>query len=115
MIVAGGDDGADAGKMRRMSDGGQHLRGADVGAATHADLAVGIGQRGRPLHRVVAVIRFVLEGVPLAVGGVAAADVLNDDDVAASGAPFTPKPAESRLSYGVRSEEPGNCLRHLGR
>ena len=42
-----------------------------------------MGQGGGPLDRVVAVVGLVLEGVPLALGGVAAAHVLHDDHVAA--------------------------------
>ena len=64
-----------------MTDGGEHLRGTDIGSAEHADFAVGMGQRGRPLDGVVAVVDFVLEGVPLAFGGVAAAHILDDDEV----------------------------------
>ena len=83
VVVAGGDDGADAGQMRRMADGGEHLRGSDIGAAEHADFAVGVGEGGGPLDGVVAVVGFVLEGVPLALGGVAAAHVLHHDHEAA--------------------------------
>ena len=57
VVVAGRHDRADAGQVRRMGDRGEHLRGAHVGATEHADLAIGIRQRRRPLHRVVAVVR----------------------------------------------------------
>jgi len=43
VVIAGGDDGADSGEMRRMADGGEHLRGSDVRSAKHADFAVGVG------------------------------------------------------------------------
>ena len=85
VIVAGGDDGADAGEMRGMADGGEHLRGAYVGSAPHADFAVGGWQRGGPFDGVETVFSFVLEGIPLALGGIAAADILNDDEVSACG------------------------------
>ena len=65
-----------------MRDGGEHLSGADVRSADHADFAVRIRERGGPLDGVVTVIAFVLEGIPFAFGSEAAADVLNDDDVA---------------------------------
>ena len=71
--------------MGRVADGGEHLRGSDVGSAEHADFAVGVGKRGGPLDGVVAVVGLVLEGIPLALGGVAAADVLHDDEVSAGG------------------------------
>ena len=71
--------------MGRVRDRGEHLRGADVGAAGHADFAVRIGKSGGPFDSVVAVGDFVAEGVELAVGGVAAADVLHDHDVAVRG------------------------------
>ena len=64
-----------------MSNRCQHLRGADIRSTPHSDLAVRIGQGCGPLNRIVAVIRFMFEGVPLAVGGVTATHILNDDDV----------------------------------
>ena len=66
-----------------MADRSEHLRGADIGTAQHADLAVRMRQCGGPLHRVVAIIDLVLEGVPLAVGGVAAAHILHHHHEAA--------------------------------
>src|ERR1700679_2220100 len=86
VIVAGGDDGADAGEMRRGGDGGEHLRGADVAAAEHTDFSVGVGKRGGPLDGVVAVVGLVDEGVELSFGAVTAARVFHDDDEAALGA-----------------------------
>ena len=68
-----------------MGDGGEILRRAHVGAAEHADFAVRIGQCRGPLDGVVAVVSFIFEGIPFAFGGVSAADVLSDDDVAAGG------------------------------
>ena len=83
VIVAGGDDRADAGEVRRISDGREHLRGADVAAAEHADFSVGVGKSGGPLDGVVAVVGLVDESVELAFGTVAAAGVFGDDDEAA--------------------------------
>src|SRR6266516_5553018 len=83
VIITRGHDGADTGKMRRMRDGRQHLRGSNVRTSKHPHLAVGIGQRGRPLHSVIAVVRFMLEWIPFAVRCVASTNVLNDYDIAA--------------------------------
>jgi hypothetical protein len=80
VVVGGGDDGADAGEVGRVADGGEHLGCADVGAGEHADFAVGVRQSGGPFDGVVAVVGLVLEGVPFAFRVVAAADVLRDDD-----------------------------------
>ncbi len=66
-----------------MADGGEHQRSADVRSAEHANFAVRMRQRRGPLHRVVAVVHLVLEGVPLALGGVAAAHILDHDHEAA--------------------------------
>ena len=81
VIVAGSHDRANTGQMRRMRNRRQHLGRAHIRSAPHADFAVRIRQRRRPFHGVVTIVRFVLERVPLSVRGVAAADVLNDDDV----------------------------------
>jgi hypothetical protein len=85
VIIAGSDHRADACEVRRMSDGGEHLRSADVRPAKHADLAVRIRLSGNPLDGVVAVLGFVEEGVPVTVGSIPAANVLNEDDVAVGG------------------------------
>ena len=68
--------------MRWVADGCEHLRGSNVGPAEHADFAVRIRQRGSPFDGVVAVVGLVFEGIPLALGGVAAAHILHDDEVA---------------------------------
>ena len=85
MVVGGGDDWADAGQMRRMSDGRKHLRRAYIGAGKHADSAVGAGECSGPLDCVVAVGAFVLKGVPLPFGIESAAGVLGDNDKAPLG------------------------------
>ncbi len=64
-----------------MGDGCQHLRSADVRSAEHSYSSIGVGQSSRPLDGVVAIVGFVFEGIPLAVGGVAATDVLHDDHI----------------------------------
>ena len=68
-----------------MGDGREHLRRAHVGPGKHAHLAVGVGQRGDPLHGVVAVVGLVFEGIPLTLGGVAAAHILHNHQVATRG------------------------------
>src|SRR5579863_7206256 len=85
MVIAGCHGGHYAGEVRRLRDRGEHLRGADVGAAGHADFAIRIRKRSGPFDGVVAVGDLVPEGVELAVGGVTAADVLHDHDVAVRG------------------------------
>src|SRR6201998_1226392 len=71
--------------MGRTRDGSEQLRGTDVRAAEHADFAVRLRQGRGPFDGVVAVLRFVAEGIPLAFGGESSADVLNHDEIAASG------------------------------
>ena len=75
----------DRDQVRRSADGSEHLRGADVGAAVHADLAVGAGELGRPFHRVVAVLAFIPKGVELAAGVEATTRILHDHEVAVRG------------------------------
>jgi hypothetical protein len=104
VVVGGGDDGADAGEVGRFADGGEHLGCADVGAGEHADFSVGVRQGGGPFNGVVAVVGFVLEGVPLALGGVAAADVLSDDHEAVLDG-FGAKGGEAVLVVGGADEE----------
>src|SRR5258708_2890806 len=69
-------------QMRRRGDGGQHLRGAHVRSAEHADFAIRIRQRRGPFDGVVAVLAMMLERNPSARGGKTAAHILHDDDVA---------------------------------
>ena len=76
----GGDHGF---QMRRIFDGGEPLDRAGIGEAKGADVAVGPGLLRGPLDGVVAVAAFVLIGREIAVGSVAAADVLDDDGVTA--------------------------------
>lgn len=85
VIFRSGHVGIDGQEVRRLGGGGEHLRGAHVGTAEHTDLPIRIGQSGRPLHRVVAVLRFVAEGVELAARVETAARVLEDDHVTVRG------------------------------
>src|SRR5580704_3233077 len=71
--------------MWRMCNRSQHLGGPDIRAPVHSYPAIGIRQRRRPFDSVVAVVRFVQEGIPFAVRGVASANILVDHDVAAGG------------------------------
>src|SRR6476660_8163290 len=85
MVVAGSDHGTNSGKMRRVRDCRKHLRGAHVRPAKHSDLAIRIRKSGGPLDRVVSVVRFVFECVPLAFGGVAATNVFDNHDESTRG------------------------------
>ena len=71
--------------MRRVGNRGEHLGCSNVRPAEHSDSSIGIRQRGSPLYRVITVIRFVLENVPLTFGGVSPAHVLENDNVPSSG------------------------------
>src|SRR5207253_8629017 len=55
------------------------LRRTDIGAAVHPDPAIRPRLRGGPFDRVIAVLRLVAEWIELALRGVAAACVLDDD------------------------------------
>ena len=91
-----------------MGNGREHLCRADVGPAEHAHPAVRMRQGGGPLHRVVPVTRLVLERVPLAFGGVAAPDILDDDDVSAGGC-LQPESVLPVLVVGRALEEHGEA------
>ncbi len=67
-----------------MSDRREHLGCPDIGTAKHTYLAVGVRQSRSPFDRIVAIVRFVLEGIPLPIGAIATTNVLDDDDVAPS-------------------------------
>ncbi len=81
VIIARSDAGTDSREMRRMRRCGEHLGGSHVGATEHADAAVGVWERGRPLDAVVAILRFMNEGIPLAFRGKPPTDILYNDDV----------------------------------
>ncbi len=78
---------ADRGERGRPLRRRQQLDRAGVGEAVHPDAAVAARQGGGPLDRVVAVLRLVRERREHAVGGVPAARVLDDDEVALAGVP----------------------------
>src|SRR5208337_341547 len=107
MIVAGGNSGTDPGEMRGMSSGGEHLRGADVGTAEHADFAVGIWKSGDPLNGVITIFGFVDEGIPVALRGVAATHILDHHDVAARGGRVCEIDAPAEFVVGSAPEEDG--------
>ena len=71
------------------------------------------GKRRGPLHRVVAIVRLVLERVPLAFGRVAAAHVLDDDDVSAGGG-LQSESGVAVLVVGRALEEHGKACRPRG-
>ena len=88
-----------------MCDRGQHLRGPDVGASVHSYSAIGERQRRRPFDGVVAVIRFVQEGIPFSVRRVASANILVDYDITAGCSPI----AEAGvIAFIVRSSREKN-------
>ena len=99
VIVAGRDHRANAGEVRRMGDGGEHLGRTHVGPAKHPDFAVRVGKRRRPLHGVVAVVGFVQEWVPFAFGSIAAANILNEDHIPARGG-FQAEPGSAVFVIG---------------
>jgi len=84
-VVEAGDAGHHALQRGRLRHRGTPLGLGVVGAAEHPDGAVRARHPGGPLHRVVPVVELLLARDELAVGGVAAADVLHDDHVARSG------------------------------
>ena len=96
-----------------MGGRGEHLRRADVRAAEHAHPPVCMWQGRRPLDRVVPVVRLVPEGVPLALGGVATADILNDDDVSPGGC-FQPESVISVLVVRRALQEHGKAAVRSG-
>src|SRR5688572_8181559 len=69
--------------MRRRFQGGQPLHRARVRKAVCPDPAIGPGLPGRPFDRVVTVRAFLPVRVEVAIRGVAAANVLHHDRVAA--------------------------------
>ena len=79
--------GADRGQVRRAVQRGLGLDDGAVRAAHHPDLAIAPGLRGDPLDGVVAVFALpIVAGVivaAVALGFVARADVLDDEDIAA--------------------------------
>ncbi len=83
VIVAGGDNGTNTSEVGWVSGGREHLRGADVGAAEHANSSVRVWKRPRPFNGIVTVFGLVDEGTPFPFGSVAATNVLKDNDVAA--------------------------------
>ncbi len=85
--VVGGLAGAMQSRPSGWLGGGEELGHALVGEAVHADPAVGFGAGAEPGDGLGAVAGFVAEGVEVAFGVAAAADVLDDDVVAVAGEP----------------------------
>src|SRR5208283_4966789 len=69
--------------MRWLGDSCEHLRRAHIRGAHHAHLAIRIRKRRSPFDRIVAVGLLVFEGIPFSLRSVAAANILNDDNVTA--------------------------------
>ena len=114
VVLGGGESGGDGGQRRRPGGGGQQLGGAHVGEAHHPHPAVGAGQAGRPLHRVVAVVRLVPVGVELAFGGVAPPAVLDRHHIPLGGEPGRMGAAESRDAGPLVVDGAGQQDRELG-
>ena len=70
-------------QMRRVERGERRLVGAGVGIAHRPDFAIAPLLNSEPFHRIVSILGFFRERVPLAFGREPPADVLNGDDVAA--------------------------------
>ena len=85
VVVGSRNHRKDACQMRRLGESGQHLGSTHVGGSKHSHLPVCIRQGRGPLYRLEAILRFVQKRVPLALGSVASADILDDDDIPASG------------------------------
>ena len=119
VIVAGSHHRANTGEMRRMRNGRQHLGCAHIRSAPHAYFAVRVRQRRRPLHGIVTIVRFVLERIPVTIRGVAAADVLNDDNISRRRSLEGRKPLRRSCCTECAAKEPetgrlpsaGKCLR----
>ena len=123
LVVGRGDSGRDSRQRGRAGLRRQPLRRAHVRRAVHSHLAVTPGLGRYPLHRVVAVVHLVEEGVEVALGRIPAPDVLYDDRVAvACGADgvHCPRPARGgglvvrrplqqrgNLAFGLRAEDVG--------
>ena len=98
VIVGRRDVGGNSRQMRRPGDRGGILRRTHVGAAEHPDLPVRIRKRSRPLHRVVTVLRFVLERIPFSLRCVSPPNVLCDE--AADTAPVKASPRLATIADG---------------
>jgi hypothetical protein len=83
VIIGRRDVGGNSRQMRWPGDRGEILRRTHVGAAEHPDLPVRIRKHSRPLHRVVTVLRFVLERIPFSLRCVSPPNVLCDDHIPA--------------------------------
>src|SRR6266850_856104 len=84
-IARGGErhGGSHGFQVRGIFDGGEPLDRARIGEAKGAHVAVGPGLSRRPLDGVVAVVALVAVSVEFTVGGVSAADILDNDGIAA--------------------------------
>ena len=87
VVVEAGDAGHHALQRGRLRHRGAPLGLGVVRAPEHPDADRPSPGARPPMHRVVAVVELLLARGELAVGGVAAADVLHDDDVAVRGQP----------------------------
>src|SRR5262249_23282430 len=87
-LVVGGGGGRDRPQGGGRGGGGVPGGGPHVGDPVRADVAIRVGQLGRPLNAVIAIVELVAVGVEAgSLGHPAAAHVLNDHDVTALGGP----------------------------
>ena len=75
-------------QVRGILDGGEPLDCTGIGEAKGAHVAVGPGLLRGPFDSVIAVVTLIPVGIELTVGGVAAADVLDNDGIAACDGSF---------------------------
>jgi len=85
VVVAGRKTRTETREMGRMRGGSEHLSRANVRAAEHSDLAAGVRKRRNPLYCVVTIFGLMKKGIPFPFRAVAAADILDDNDVTARG------------------------------
>src|SRR5438552_2883708 len=84
MVDAGGSEaGKNRHQVRRRFDSRLPLNVAEVRAALHSHFAVRPRLPGRPLDGIVAVVLFLAERIPLALGLVPPAHILVDENITA--------------------------------
>ena len=90
---------ADARQVRWLGDRRKELRRTHVRPAKHAHFSIGIRQGGGPFDGVVTVLRFIFEGIPLALRFKAPAHILRNHRVPARRCP-QPESHAPRLVVG---------------
>ena len=85
--IACGHAGRDADEAFGLFGGGEQLRQALIGEAVHADAAVALGAGAEPGDGLGSVLALVAEGIELAFGVAASANILDDDVVSVAREP----------------------------